>query len=65
MDAVVDFATEYYADAKRLVNKCEKPDTRELKKVFVATGIGFAALGAIGFVCKLVFIPINNIIVGS
>lgn len=42
--------------------KCE---TIELKKIAIATGVGFAAMGVIGFVVKLVFIPINNILIGG
>lgn len=45
-----------------LTLKCE---TIELKKIAIATGVGFAAMGVIGFVVKLVFIPINNILIGG
>jgi len=44
---------------------CTKPDAREFKKIAIACGIGFAIMGFIGYIVKLVFIPINNIIVGS
>ena len=37
----------------------------ELKKIALATGIGFAAMGVIGFVVKIVFMPINNILIGG
>lgn len=37
----------------------------EFTKVAVRTGIGFVVMGFIGFFVKLIFIPINNIIVGS
>lgn len=37
----------------------------EFTKVAVRTAIGFVVMGFVGFFVKLVFIPINNIIVGS
>lgn len=36
----------------------------EFGKIALATGVGFAIMGFIGFFVKLIFIPINNIIVG-
>lgn len=36
----------------------------EFSKIAQATSIGFAIMGFIGFFVKLIFIPINNIIVG-
>lgn len=37
----------------------------EFTKIAQATSVGFAIMGFIGFFVKLIFIPINNIIVGS
>jgi protein transport protein SEC61 subunit gamma-like protein len=37
----------------------------EFQKIAMATAIGFAIMGFIGFFVKLIHIPINNIIVGS
>ncbi|KAL7677206.1 hypothetical protein ACOME3_003446 [Neoechinorhynchus agilis] len=51
-------------DSARLVRKCTKPDKKEYQKIVIATAIGFAIMGAIGYIVKLVHIPINNIIVG-
>ena len=36
----------------------------EFSKIAQATSVGFAIMGFIGFFVKLMFIPINNIIVG-
>jgi protein transport protein SEC61 subunit gamma-like protein len=38
--------------------------TTELQKTALATLIGFGIMGVIGFLVKLVHIPINNIIMG-
>ncbi|KAF8390653.1 hypothetical protein HHK36_025180 [Tetracentron sinense] len=37
----------------------------EFTKVAFRTAVGFVVMGFVGFFVKLIFIPINNIIVGS
>mmetsp|Transcript_87240 Transcript_87240/g.266999 ORF Transcript_87240/g.266999 Transcript_87240/m.266999 type:complete len:86 (+) Transcript_87240:79-336(+) len=61
----VQTCIEFAADSRRLVQRCTKPDAKEFKKIAVACAIGFAIMGFIGYTVKLVFIPINNIIVGG
>ncbi|KAL2937866.1 Protein transport protein Sec61 subunit gamma-2, partial [Bienertia sinuspersici] len=51
---------DFAKDGVRLVKRCHKPDRKEFSKVAFRTAVGF-----MGFVVKLIFIPINNIIVGS
>ncbi|CDJ42922.1 protein translocation complex, SEC61 gamma subunit, putative [Eimeria tenella] len=55
---------DFGADSVRLVRRCTKPDAREFKKIAWACAVGFLLMGFIGYVVKLVFIPINNILVG-
>merc|ERR1712056_112400 len=62
---VVQGAYEFGVDSRRLIQRCTKPDAKEFKKMAVACAIGFAIMGFIGYTVKLVFIPINNIIVGG
>ncbi|KAI9072435.1 hypothetical protein K1719_045596 [Acacia pycnantha] len=52
-------------DSVRLAKCCHKPDRKEFTKVATRTAIGFSVMGFVGFFVKLIFIPINNIIVGS
>mmetsp|Transcript_114471 Transcript_114471/g.330747 ORF Transcript_114471/g.330747 Transcript_114471/m.330747 type:complete len:87 (-) Transcript_114471:85-345(-) len=61
----VQGSIEFAADSRRLVQRCTKPDAKEFKKIAVACAIGFSIMGFIGYTVKLVFIPINNIIVGG
>ncbi|XP_070673096.1 protein transport protein Sec61 subunit gamma-like [Malus domestica] len=56
---------EFSKDSIRLVKRCHKPDRKEFSKVALRTAIGFVVMGFVGFFVKLIFIPINNIIVGS
>ncbi|PIO77110.1 protein translocase SEC61 complex gamma subunit, and eukaryotic [Teladorsagia circumcincta] len=44
---------------------CSGMPVNEYQKIAVATAIGFAIMGFIGFFVKLIHIPINNIIVGA
>lgn len=40
-------------------------DRREFIKISQAVGMGFLIMGAIGYVIKLIHIPVNNILVGA
>ena len=62
---VTEPCKQFMKDSFRLVKKCTKPDRKEFQKIAMATAIGFAIMGFIGFFVKLIHIPINNIIVGS
>ncbi|OAF66300.1 Protein transport protein Sec61 subunit gamma [Intoshia linei] len=53
---------KFSQDSYRLVRRCTKPNIKEFKQIALATAIGFSVMGFIGFFVKLVYIPINNII---
>lgn len=61
--AFVDPFKQLSKDSIRLIKRCTKPDRKEFQKIAMATAIGFAIMGFIGFFVKLIHIPINNIIV--
>ncbi|XP_054937969.1 protein transport protein Sec61 subunit gamma-like [Physeter macrocephalus] len=68
MDQVMQFvepSRQFVKDSIRLVKRCTKPDRKEFQKIAMATAIGFAIMGFIGFFVKLIHIPINSIIVGG
>ncbi|GAB2213405.1 hypothetical protein Droror1_Dr00021447 [Drosera rotundifolia] len=65
LDSVVDPLRDLAKDSVRLVKRCQKPDRKEFTKVAFRTAIGFVVMGFVGFFVKLIFIPINNIIVAS
>eukprot|EP00924_Labyrinthula_sp_SR-Ha-C_P013607 maker-scaffold_5-snap-gene-8.8-mRNA-1 protein AED:0.00 eAED:0.00 QI:133/1/1/1/0.33/0/4/2060/70 len=64
-EALIEPLTEFARQSYHLVQKCNKPDQREFKRVAFATSVGFLIMGFTGFFVKLIHIPINNIIVGS
>lgn len=57
-----------HPDSPCFVTACPAPlpllVAAEFTKIAIATSFGFAIMGFIGFFVKLIFIPINNIIVG-
>lgn len=55
---VVDF----YKSSKNFITNCEKPDKKEFLIIAKQCALGFAIMGTIGFVIKLVFLMINNIL---
>ncbi|EMS59261.1 Protein transport protein Sec61 subunit gamma [Triticum urartu] len=73
VDSMVDPLRKFAKDSVRLVKRCHKPDRKDLALIWRAeftkaaarTAIGFVVMGFVGFFVKLIFIPINNIIVGS
>jgi len=68
MDQVMEImepGKQFIKDSIRLVKRCTKPDRKEFSKIALATAVGFAIMGFIGFFVKLIHIPINNIIVGA
>lgn len=65
MDALYTPVKDFARSSVRLVNRCTKPDRKEFNKICLRTAFGFIVMGFIGFFVKLIFIPINQIIVGA
>ena len=55
-NTVVDFTRE----SVQFIQKCQKPDKKEFIKISTSCAIGFAIMGIIGYLIKLLFIPINK-----
>jgi len=55
----------HYVDGKRFLQKCVRPSKKEFVAMMKAHIAGVLFLGVMGYVIKLVHIPINNIIVGK
>ncbi|PSC71896.1 transport Sec61 subunit gamma-1 [Micractinium conductrix] len=65
MESAADSVKEFAKNSVRLVKRCQKPDRKEFGKVARLTAMGFVAVGLIGFLVKVIFIPINQIIIGT
>ncbi|XP_017123174.1 protein transport protein Sec61 subunit gamma [Drosophila elegans] len=55
-------SASFYKDSMRFYKRCTKPDRQEFLRISAAIGVGFLIMGVIGFVVKLMHIPIVNII---
>ncbi len=53
---------EFFHESISFLQKCSKPDKKEFIKITTSCAIGFAIMGIIGYIIKLLFIPINNIL---
>jgi len=62
---VADIPQEFVKDGMLFLHRCTKPDKREFIKISQAVGVGFLIMGIIGYIVKLVHIPVNNILVGG
>ncbi|KAL9102724.1 MAG: hypothetical protein Q9163_002155 [Psora crenata] len=60
---LLDIPRDFVRDGAQFMNRCTKPDKREFVKISQAVGVGFVVMGAIGYIVKLVHIPVNNILV--
>ncbi|KAI9379213.1 hypothetical protein POPTR_017G064032v4 [Populus trichocarpa] len=65
INSVFNPLREFTNDNIHLVKRCHKLDHKDFTKVVFHTMIGFVVMGFIGFIVKLIFMPFNNIIVGS
>ncbi|KAL4429012.1 hypothetical protein ABPG77_006051 [Micractinium sp. CCAP 211/92] len=65
MENAADNVKDFAKNSLRLVKRCQKPDRKEFTKVARLTAMGFLAVGLIGFLVKVIFIPINQIIIGT
>ncbi|KAH9884024.1 protein transporter Sec61 subunit gamma [Xylariomycetidae sp. FL2044] len=62
---ILDLPKDFVKDGMGFMNRCTKPDQKEFIKISQAVGVGFLVMGAIGFVIKLIHIPVNNVLVGG
>ncbi|RKU45503.1 Sec61p translocation complex subunit [Coniochaeta pulveracea] len=62
---ILDVPREFVKDGLQFMNRCQKPDKREFWKIAQAVGVGFLIMGAVGYVVKLIHIPLNGILVGG
>lgn len=55
----------HYTEGRRFLRRCTKPTRKEFLQMLRAQVAGVLFLGTMGYLIKLVHIPINNIIVGK
>ncbi|KAG8183753.1 hypothetical protein JTE90_029334 [Oedothorax gibbosus] len=55
----------FFLKCMQFWRRCSKPDSREFSKIANATLIGAIMMGSMGFFVKLIFIPVNHILMAS
>jgi len=61
---LLDAPREFFKDGLQFMRRCQKPDQKEFIKITTAVGMGFLIMGVVGYVVKLIHIPLNNVLVG-
>ncbi|KAI0111012.1 protein translocase SEC6 [Hypoxylon sp. EC38] len=62
---ILEIPKDFIKDGTQFLSRCTKPDKREFIQISKAVGVGFLVMGAIGYLIKLIHIPVNNILVGA
>ncbi|KAI0142043.1 hypothetical protein LQW54_007888 [Pestalotiopsis sp. IQ-011] len=62
---ILDLPRDFVKEGSLFINRCTKPDGKEFIKICQAVGVGFLIMGAVGYLVKLIHIPVNNILVGG
>ncbi|KAK4219620.1 protein transporter Sec61 subunit gamma [Rhypophila decipiens] len=65
LQEIIEVPKEFLRDGLQFISKSQKPDRREFIKISQAVGVGFLIMGAVGYVVKLIHIPLNNILMGG
>lgn len=63
IEKLVEAPVEFLKEGNQFLQKCKKPSRKEYLKIIQAVGVGFVAVGVIGYVIKLIHIPIRYLIV--
>ena len=61
----VEELQQFAVDSKNFFDKCSRPTPQQYNQIVQAVFRGFLVMGFIGYIIKLVFIPINNIILSN
>ncbi|KAK7202994.1 hypothetical protein BZA70DRAFT_284519 [Myxozyma melibiosi] len=59
---ITEYPQEFLKEGVTFVNRCAKPSKKEYIKIIQTVGMGFVVMGAIGYLVKLIHIPIRHLI---
>lgn len=62
-EKLLDSPLKFVQEGNNFLSKCKKPNMKEYTQIIRAVGIGFVAVGVIGYAIKLIHIPIRYVIV--
>ncbi|EGN93150.1 hypothetical protein SERLA73DRAFT_146028 [Serpula lacrymans var. lacrymans S7.3] len=61
----IEVPQQFIHDGNQFITRCTKPSQKEFTQISKAVATGFVVMGFIGYLVKLIHIPINNILVGG
>lgn len=59
---VLEAPTQFVDESRKFLTKCTKPSPKEYFDILRAVGTGFLVMGVLGYVVKLIHIPIRHFI---
>ncbi|KAF7545133.1 hypothetical protein G7046_g9631 [Stylonectria norvegica] len=62
---ILEVPAEFAREGIQFMRKCTKPDQKEFLRLCQAVGTGFLIMGAIGYLVKLIHLPVNQALVGG
>ncbi|KAK3940162.1 hypothetical protein QBC46DRAFT_261673 [Diplogelasinospora grovesii] len=65
LQEILEVPKDFLKDGSQFINRCQKPDRKEFMKICQAVGTGFLIMGFVGYLVKLIHIPVNNVLVGG
>ena len=62
VDSTKDFVKDFITESTQFIEKCDKPNKKKFLETASSCAIGFGIMGIIGFLLKLLFLPISNML---
>ncbi|KAK9470967.1 uncharacterized protein V1510DRAFT_421626 [Dipodascopsis tothii] len=59
---LMEYPQEFIKEGTVFLRRCNKPNEKEYLKIIQTVGAGFLVMGAIGYIVKLIHIPIRHLI---
>ncbi|KAK9448653.1 uncharacterized protein V1518DRAFT_427803 [Limtongia smithiae] len=59
---LAEYPQEFFKDGSAFIKRCAKPNKKEYLRIVQIVGMGFIVMGTIGYIVKLVHIPIRHLI---
>lgn len=56
---------EFFDDWAKFLNKCEKPNRKQYLRLAQSCALGILIMGVVGYLVKLLFVPINTILISK
>jgi protein transport protein SEC61 subunit gamma-like protein len=65
VEAKVNQLVEFFDEWAKFLSKCDKPTKKQYLRMAQSCAMGILIMGVIGYLIKLLFIPINTILLSK